>query len=112
MTGYNFDDVIDRRAVPALKHHRIVLSADGMDLFPAGVADMDFRVAPCIAQRASHGVFGYEIVPDGLSPEHAANAVTCLSSAKSFNIACSRTRLSNALAALQRAIHEYRQETP
>ncbi|MHA6261566.1 MalY/PatB family protein [Arenibacterium sp. CAU 1754] len=72
MTGFDFDTVINRRAVPALKHHRIVLGDDGMDLFPAGVADMDFRVAPCITQamarRAGHGVFGYETVPDGLMP--------------------------------------------
>jgi len=72
VTEYDFDAVIDRRAVPALKHHRMVLGADGLDLFAAGVADMDFRVAPCIAQamaqRVGHGVFGYETVPDGLMP--------------------------------------------
>ncbi len=72
MTPFDFDEEIDRRAVPALKHHRRVLGADGMDLFPGGVADMDFRVAPCIAEaisrRAAHGVFGYEAVPDGLFP--------------------------------------------
>ena len=72
MPEFDFDEVIDRRVVPALKHHRIVLGEDGMDLFPAGVADMDFRVAPCITnaieQRAAHGVFGYETVPDGLMP--------------------------------------------
>jgi cystathionine beta-lyase len=72
MPEFDFDEEIDRRAVPALKHHRLVLGADGMDLFPAGVADMDFRVAPCItdaiAARATHGVFGYETVPDGLIP--------------------------------------------
>ena len=70
MAEFDFDEVINRREVPALKHHRIVLGEDGMDLFPAGVADMDFRVAPCITdaieQRAAHGVFGYETVPDGL----------------------------------------------
>lgn len=70
MTEFNFDEEIDRREVPALKHHRIVLGADGMDLFPAGVADMDFRVAPCIsdaiAKRAAHSVYGYETVPDEL----------------------------------------------
>lgn len=72
MTDFNFDEVIDRRAVPALKHHRIVLKDDGMDLFPGGVADMDFRVAPCIANamahRLAHGVFGYETVPETLLP--------------------------------------------
>ncbi|MDJ0992332.1 MAG: PatB family C-S lyase [Dinoroseobacter sp.] len=76
MLELNFDEVIDRRAVPALKHHRLVLGDDGMDLFPAGVADMDFRVAPCIAEalakRMAHGVFGYETVPDGLMPNLVA----------------------------------------
>ena len=72
MVEFDFDEVIDRREVPALKHHKIVLGEDGMDLFPAGVADMDFRVAPCITEaierRAAHGVFGYETVPDSLMP--------------------------------------------
>lgn len=72
MPDYDFDALIDRRAVPALKHHQIVLGKDGMDLFPAGVADMDFRVAPCIteamSQRAAHGIFGYEAVPQGMMP--------------------------------------------
>ncbi len=69
---FDFDEEIDRRAVPALKHHPIVLGADGAALFAAGVADMDFHVAPCItraiAQRAAHGVFGYETAPEGLMP--------------------------------------------
>jgi cystathionine beta-lyase len=46
MPEFEFDTVLDRRKVPALKHHRIVLGKDGMDLFAAGVADMDFQVAP------------------------------------------------------------------
>jgi cysteine-S-conjugate beta-lyase len=70
VTGFDFDTVINRRAVPALKHHRMVLGADGMDLFPGGVADMDFSVAPCITKaitrRAAHDIYGYEAVPDGL----------------------------------------------
>jgi len=72
MVEFDFNEEIDRRAVPALKHHRMVLGADGMDLFAAGVADMDFRVAPCITdainQRAAHAVYGYETVPEGLFP--------------------------------------------
>lgn len=74
MTGgsFSFDEEIDRREVPALKPHRIVLGDDGMDLFPAGVADMDFRVAPpihdALEKRLRHGVFGYETVPSGLIP--------------------------------------------
>jgi cystathionine beta-lyase len=68
----DFDEVIDRRAVPALKAHPMVLGDDGIDLFPGGVADMDFRapqaVLDAMAQRLNHGVFGYETVPDGLMP--------------------------------------------
>ena len=70
--AFDFDEVINRRDVPALKSHRMVLGEDGMDLFPGGVADMDFRAPPSVrdamAQRLSHGVFGYETVPDGLLP--------------------------------------------
>lgn len=70
--AFDFDEVINRRDVPALKSHRMVLGEDGMDLFPGGVADMDFRAPPpvrdAMAQRLSHGVFGYETVPDGLLP--------------------------------------------
>jgi cystathionine beta-lyase len=69
---FDFDEVIDRREVPALKVHRMVLGADGMGLFPAGVADMDFRapkpILDVLAQRLDHGVFGYETVPDDLLP--------------------------------------------
>ena len=76
MTGTNtifqLDEEIDRRAVPALKTHKIVLGDDGDNLFAAGVADMDFRVAPAILDamrvRLEHGIFGYETVPDGLFP--------------------------------------------
>ena len=67
---FDFDKVIDRREVPALKYHRMVLGDDGMDLFPASVADMDFEIAPAILEamqgRLKHGLFGYEAVPDEL----------------------------------------------
>ena len=69
---FDFDTAIDRRSVPALKVHRMVLGADGMDLFPGGVADMDFAAPPVVLEamktRVAHGVFGYETVPDGLMP--------------------------------------------
>lgn len=69
---FDFDEEIDRREVPALKPHRIVLGTDGEHLFPAGVADMDFKAAPAVLEamqkRLEHGVFGYETVPDGLMP--------------------------------------------
>jgi len=72
MSEFDFDTEIDRREVPALKVHKMVLGTDGMDLFAAGVADMDFRapsaVLEAMSTRAAHGVFGYEAVPDGLIP--------------------------------------------
>ena len=67
-----FDEKIDRREVPALKTHKMVLGADGANLFPAGVADMDFKAPPAVLaalqKRVEHGIFGYETVPDGLMP--------------------------------------------
>lgn len=67
-----FDEDIDRRSVPALKVHPMVLGADGMSLFAAGVADMDFKAPPVVLKalqkRLDHGVFGYEAVPEGLFP--------------------------------------------
>jgi len=72
MQKFNFDEEIDRRAVPALKWHKMVLGADGMDLFPGSVADMDFKAPPVVLEalqaRLDHGVFGYEAVPEELIP--------------------------------------------
>lgn len=68
----DFDLEINRREVPALKTHKMVLGADGENLFPAGVADMDFMAPPpvraALQARLDHGIFGYETVPDGLMP--------------------------------------------
>ena len=67
---FDFDTEIDRRQGPALKTHPMVLGADGAGLFAAGVADMDFAVAPVIraalARRLEHSIFGYEAFPDAL----------------------------------------------
>ena len=69
---FDFDAEVDRREVPALKPHPMVLGRDGEDLFAAGVADMDFKASPpvlaALEKRLQHGVFGYETVPDGLMP--------------------------------------------
>ncbi len=66
------DEDINRRLVPALKVHPLVVGCDGDDLFAAGVADMDFKAPPpvlaALQKRLDHGVFGYETVPDGLMP--------------------------------------------
>lgn len=67
-----FDVNIDRRAVPALKTHKMVVGENGAGLFAAGVADMDFLAPPSVLaalqKRLDHGVFGYEAVPDELMP--------------------------------------------
>ena len=67
---YSLDEDIDRRLVPALKVHPMVLGADGENLFAGGVADMDFKAPPAVLnalqRRLDHGVFGYEAVPNGL----------------------------------------------
>lgn len=69
---FDFDHEIDRREVPALKLHQMVLGEDGADLFAAGVADMDFTAPPAVLEalgrRLAHGVFGYEAFPAGLLP--------------------------------------------
>ena len=60
---YNFDQCPDRRGTESVK----------WDLYPGTlplwVADMDFPTAPEIRQalqkRLDHGVFGYELIPDG-----------------------------------------------
>ncbi|WP_241525668.1 hypothetical protein [Pseudophaeobacter leonis] len=58
---FDFDEAIDRRQVPALKVHPMVLGADGAELFPAGVADMDFRAPPCVreALAGAAGSWGF-----------------------------------------------------
>ena len=62
-----FDEEINRREVPALKTHPMVVGDDGENLFAAGVADMDFKAPPAVLEamqkRLDHGVFGYETVP-------------------------------------------------
>jgi len=65
-----FDEEINRRDVPALKTHPMVVGLHGENLFAAGVADMDFKAPPAVLEamqkRLDHGVFGYEAMPAGL----------------------------------------------
>jgi len=72
MSDFHLDTVIDRRAVPALKTHKMVVGEGGENLFAAGVADMDFAAPPAVLRalqmRLDHEVFGYEAMPDGLMP--------------------------------------------
>jgi cystathionine beta-lyase len=67
-----FDEEINRRDVPALKIHPMVVGLNGENLFAAGVADMDFKAPPPVLEamqkRLDHGVFGYETVSTGLLP--------------------------------------------
>ena len=59
---YNFDTPVDRKNTTSLKWD--VKEGE----LPMWVADMDFKTAPeiqsAIQRRASHGIFGYSIVPD------------------------------------------------
>ncbi len=60
--AYDFDKITERRGTYSLKWD----VKDGE--LPMWVADMDFPTAPAvrrrIEERAAHGVFGYNIVPD------------------------------------------------
>ena len=76
--AFDFDEVIDRRAVPGDKWGRYA----GRDVVPMWVADMDFAAPPAIIEalhaRLDHRVFGYtdawpsliEAVIDGIARDH------------------------------------------
>jgi len=59
---YNFDTIIERRGTQSLKWDV------AENELPMWVADMDFQTAPeitaAVRERAAHGVFGYNILPD------------------------------------------------
>ena len=61
---YNFDQPIERRHTNSVKWDE----CSNPDVLPLWVADMDFATAPCvqeaIVRRATHGCYGYTIVPD------------------------------------------------
>ena len=72
---YNFDEVTERRGTGCVKwdtEHSIVnsqaLMANGKEMIPLWVADMDFKAAPAIQEairkRVEHGIFGYTHVDD------------------------------------------------
>lgn len=62
MGKYNFDKLTDRRRTDCMKWD----VADGV--LPMWVADMDFDTAPAvkeaIVKRATHGIYGYSLIPD------------------------------------------------
>lgn len=61
---YDFNTVTPRRGTCSYKWD----TAEGKDLLPMWVADMDFRTAPAIIKalqdRVAHGIFGYTKVPE------------------------------------------------
>ena len=59
--AFDFDEEIDRREVPALKPHRIVLGAGHEHLFPAGVADMDFKAPPPVLEAMAQRFAAWHI---------------------------------------------------
>ncbi len=80
----------------SLRYQRQVLVAAplfkwlGDDLFAAGVADMDIKTPPVVVDEM-HGDLafsGNRYTPfASLGADYAANSITCLSPAKTFNIA-------------------------
>ncbi len=60
--SFEFDRIVDRQNTDSLKWDI------GRNELPMWVADMDFETAPAIkealAERVSHGIFGYSVVPD------------------------------------------------
>ncbi len=60
----NFDNIIDRRNTGSMKWDE----CPAPDVLPLWVADMDFPTAPCVQEavmrRATHGCYGYTMVPD------------------------------------------------
>lgn len=60
---YNFDEIIDRRGTDCEKYDNLQVRFGREDILPMWVADMDFRVAPAVAEAAldccRKGVFGY-----------------------------------------------------
>lgn len=62
---YNFDTVVDRMKSSSVKWDGAEALFGEKDLLPLWVADMDFKVpdevSKAVADKASHGIFGYTI---------------------------------------------------
>jgi cystathionine beta-lyase len=60
---YNFDEIIDRKNTNSLKYDFAVERGKPEGVLPLWVADMDFRVPPCvqdkIKEHVERGIFGY-----------------------------------------------------
>ena len=65
---FDFETVIDRRGTASTKHDLVAINGYAPDTLAMWVADMDYRVAPCITEalekKNAHGIFGYAIPTD------------------------------------------------
>ena len=50
---FDFDTIIDRRNTGCVKHDTAASNGYPADILPMFVADMDFKVAPCITDALS-----------------------------------------------------------
>jgi len=66
--NYDFDKVVDRKNTDSVKYDLAVQHGKPHDALPFWVADMDFKVPPCVADalrdRVDHGIFGYSETGD------------------------------------------------
>jgi cystathionine beta-lyase len=62
---YDFDQIIDRKNTDCVKWDEVANRFGNKDILPLWVADMDFKVAPPVAEalqkRAEYGIYGYTI---------------------------------------------------
>ncbi len=67
--GFDFDEILDRRASDSVKWNANWIAADMLSMF---LADQDFRSAPAIIEalraRAAQGTFGYVLPDPALKP--------------------------------------------
>jgi len=65
---YNFNEIIDRKDTDCIKYDKLKNYFGKGNLLPLWVADMDFKVPPCISeaviQRAEHEIYGYSFRGD------------------------------------------------
>lgn len=66
MMHFNFDEIIPRENTSCLKYDARVERFGKADVQPLWVADMDFRVPPCVSdvfhRIVNHGIYGYNIM--------------------------------------------------
>jgi cystathionine beta-lyase len=66
---FNFDEVIDRKNTNSIKYDFATELGKPEGILPMWVADMDFRVPPCVQEKikecADFGIFGYSNAKSG-----------------------------------------------